>query len=143
MTDSWSPTNTSTHQDHVIAHVIGATVIGYFILDEALHILLDIGFIWTIYVDGSMALLPHPVAIGELETSEAVREEIKADVDLLLNERVTADLKRLTSAPVQCMIHEVSFFSDDDRRRLTLEGEEASLAIETSISTAEILVYPL
>jgi hypothetical protein len=143
MTDSWSPTNTSTHQDHVIAHVIGATVIGYFVLDEAFHILLDIGFIWTIYVDGSMALLPHPVALGELETTEAAREEIKADVDLFLNEHVSADLKRLTAAPVQCLIHEVSFFSDDDRRRLILEGEEASLAIETSMGTAEIRIYPL
>jgi hypothetical protein len=143
MTDSWSPTNTSTHQDHVIAHVIGATVIGYFVLDEALHILLDIGFIWTIYVDGSMALLPHPVAIGELETTEAVREEIKADIDLLLKESVAADLKRLTSPPVQCLIHAVSFFSDDDRRRLILKGEEASLAIETSMDRAEILLYPL
>lgn len=143
MTDPWSPTNTSTHQDHVIAHVVGATVIGYFVLDEALHILLDIGFIWTIYIDGSMALLPHPVGIGELETTEAAREEIKADVDLLLNEHVSADLKRLTAAPVQCLIHEVSFFSDDDRRRLILEGEEASLAIETSMGTAEIRIYPL
>ena len=34
----WSEKDTTTHQDHVIAHVLGATVLGYFILDEALYL---------------------------------------------------------------------------------------------------------
>ena len=43
MTDNWMPAETTTHQDHVIAHVMGATVLGYFVIDEVLYILLDIG----------------------------------------------------------------------------------------------------
>lgn len=67
MNTEWVSKETTTHQDHVVAHVIAATVLGYFVLNEALFILLDIGFIWTVYLDGEMALLPQGVAIGELE----------------------------------------------------------------------------
>jgi len=80
----WSEKDTTTHQDHVIAHVLGATVLGYFIHDEALYVLLDIGFIWMIYVDGEMGLLPHPVAVGELDAGEEKRSEIQSDIELLL-----------------------------------------------------------
>ena len=86
MTNTWQPEETSTPQDHVIAHVVGATVLGYFVFAEALLVLLDMGFVWTIYVDGSMALLPHPIAIAELDAANAVREEIKVDRDLLLHQ---------------------------------------------------------
>jgi len=147
LTESWIPKETSTHQDHVIAHVLGATVLGYFVFDEALHVLLDIGFVWTILLDGEMALLPHPVAIGELELDEEVRNEIRADTDLLLSDNWSAEqLSRMTGAPFhsngkQCEISEVNFFEQDDRRRLLLNCEEATLAIETSLKTAEIEVH--
>ena len=147
MTGSWIPKETTTHQDHVIAHVLGATVRGYFIFDEALHVLLDIGFVWTIFLDGEMALLPHPVAIGEFELDDEVRNEIRADTDLLLSDNWSADqLLRMRAAPFQsngkqCEISEVNFFEQDDRRRLLLTCENATLAIETSLTTAEIKVY--
>lgn len=141
MADTWQPEETSTHQDHVIAHIVGATVLGYFVFAEALFVLLDIGFVWTVYVDGSMALLPHPVAIAELDVTDAVREEIKVDIDLLLNQGTAVEgLSRLTPAPVECLIVAVSFFSNHDQRRLFLEGEEAGLAIETSLSTGDVVV---
>ena len=57
MATEWSAKDTTTHQDHVIAHVLGATWLGHFIEDEALYVLLDIGFIWMIYLDGEMGLL--------------------------------------------------------------------------------------
>lgn len=63
MTNTWTPRDTTTHQDHIIAHIVGATVLGYFVFEEALYVLLDIGFVWTIFLDGEMTLLPHPVAI--------------------------------------------------------------------------------
>lgn len=44
MDETWEPAETNTHQDHVIAHVIGSTVLGYLILADAIHLLLDIGF---------------------------------------------------------------------------------------------------
>ena len=147
MTGSWIPKETTSHQDHVIAHVLGATVLGYFVFDEALHVLLDIGFVWTIFLDGEMALLPHPVAIGELELAEEVRNEIRADTDLLLSDNWSAEqLSRMTAAPFQsngkqCEISEVNVFEQEDRLRLLLSCEEPTLAIETSLTTAEIKVY--
>ena len=33
----WTVAETNTHQDHVIAHVIGATVVGYFVWDETAY----------------------------------------------------------------------------------------------------------
>ncbi len=141
MTEHWQPKETSTHQDHVIAHVLGATVLGYFVLDEALHILLDIGFVWTIYVDGQMTLLPQVVAINELETDAATKSELNREIELLGHEgRLAEGLERITPAPVACLMSEVQFFEDGDRRRLILCGEEANLVVETSLETAEIQV---
>ncbi len=86
MTTQWLPKETTTHQDHVLAHVIGATVMGYFILDETLFILLDIGFIWKIYLDGEMVLLPHPVAVSELEVDPDLRRQIGGEIEQLLGD---------------------------------------------------------
>jgi hypothetical protein len=141
MTDHWQPKETSTHQDHVIAHVLGATVLGYFVFDEALHILLDIGLVWTIYVDGQMMLLPQVAAINDLETDAGTRNELNREIEQLGREgRLSEGLERITPAPVECLITEVNFFEDGDRRRLILSGEEANLVIETSLETAEIKV---
>jgi len=115
-------------------------VLGYFILDEALYLLLDIGFIWMIFLDGEMGLMPHPVAIGELETTSTLKEEIKADIDRLLTAS-GAGLLRLDQPAAQCEIDEVSFFECGEERRLIITGDESSLTIETSLKTAEIKVY--
>ena len=147
MTELWTPKETTTHQDHVIAHVLGATVLGYFVFDEALHVLLNIGFVWAIFLDGEMSLLPHPVAIGELELDDQARSEIRADTDLLLSDNWSAEqLLRMKAVPFQgdaqhCEISEVNFFEQAERRRLLLRCENATLAIETSLTTAEIKVY--
>jgi hypothetical protein len=140
MIQCW-PKDTTNHQDHVIAHVIGASVLGYFILDETLYLLLDIGFIWIIYLDGEMVLLPHPVATAELEVNQQVREQIKADVDLMMqNGSVENGLNFMTPAPVLCLLTAVALFGNDDGRQLLLIGDEANLSIETTISTREIRV---
>jgi len=137
--DQWSAKETTTHQDHVIAHVIGATVLGYFVHDEAVHLLLDMGFIWTVYLDGQMVLLPQSVAINELEAGSEIKAELNREVEKLDRERrEAAGLRHIMLAPVECLITEVSFLANDERRRLLLSGEEASLMIETSLSTAEI-----
>ncbi len=147
MTEHWIARETTTHQDHVVAHVLGATALGYFVYDEVLHLILDIGFVWSIFVDGEMGLLPHPVAIGELELDEHVRSEVKADIGLLLSDNWSPEqLLRLSVASFQdngklCEISEVNFFEQNDRRRLLLSCEEGTLAIETSLTTGEIKVY--
>jgi hypothetical protein len=140
--DDWTPNETNTHQDHVIAHVIGATVLGYFVFDETVHVLLDIGFVWTMFVDGEMGLLPHPVAIAEFEVNEQTRSEIQADFDGLLTHKLHAEhLRHITQPQVECVITEVNFFANGERRRLVVTGEDANLTIETSIETADIRVY--
>ena len=138
----WISKDTTVHQDHVIAHVLDTTVLGYFIHDEALYILLDIGFVWSILLDGEMGLLPHPVAVSELEIDEAVRDQIKTDIDSLLGGGSSA-LLQFQLPPAECQIKEVSFFTAGDRRRFLVVGDESdkhSLAIETSLETGEVRV---
>src|SRR5882672_9922096 len=96
----WNQIETTTHQDHVIKHVLGATVLGWLIAGEAAHLLLDIGFLWTIYLDAEMNLLPQGVAISELDADEltsADKTELAFDAQLLLDEgRDAGGLKRFT-----------------------------------------------
>lgn len=126
----------------MIAHVLEATVLGHFTVDEALYVLLDIGFVWMIFLDCEMGLLPHPVAVNELEVAELVKEQIKADIEHLLRDTVSQErLSILIRPQVACQIKDVSFFEQGDRRRLLVTGEEGNLAIETSLITAEIKVY--
>lgn len=146
MAHNWQLTETTTHQDHVIAHLVDATVLGYWVLDEVLYVLLDIGFVWIVFLDGQMTLLPHPVAAGELDTSDDVREAIKADIDLLLGDNGAHDrLSQIKPPPMSCQsdacrIRSVEFLESGDDRRLLVHGEHASLSIEMLLSTAEIRV---
>jgi hypothetical protein len=116
----WERGETNTHQDHVIAHVIGASVLRYFVWDETAYLLLDIGFIWNIYLDAEMGLLPEALALGELE--------------------VDGDLTRWESVAEPSPIQSVDLFQSDDGRRLVLNCEETILVLETSFTTREIHV---
>jgi len=140
----WSPLETTTHQEHVIKHVVGATVLGWFIAGEAAHLLLDMGFLWTIYLDGEMNLLPQGVAIPELDDDElngADKAALAFDAELLLNEgREATGLKRFMAAPIECLIHAVDIQGSNSRRRLVIQGELENLIIESSIETGEISV---
>ena len=141
---SWTEVETSTHQDHVIKHVVGATVLGWVVAGEAAHFLLDIGFLWTIYLDGEMNLLPQGVAIPELEGDDlngVDRTELTFDADLLASEgRRATGLKRFTAAPVECLIQAVDVQALDSRRRLIVRGERAAITVETSLETADVRV---
>lgn len=139
MTDGWIEAATTTHQDHVIAHVIDTTVLGYLVLRDAIHLLLDIGFVWKIYVDGEMGLLPHPVAAAELEVKGELLAQLKVDIDLLLKGGDESQLLRhfvpLTST---WPITEVQVFERDNERKLLLQGESGIIEIKTSITDDSI-----
>lgn len=135
---TWTPFETNTHQDHVIAHVIGATPLGHFIWDETAFILLDIGFVWHIYLDLEMGLVPHPVAIAELEADEAMKTELRSDVDLLL--RDNNELTRMKPVNEPSPIVGVELFESADIRRLILVCEDRNVQIETSLSTSGITI---
>ena len=140
----WSPLETTTHQEHVIKHVVGATVLGWFIGGEAAHLLLDMGFLWTIYLDGAMNLLPQGVAIPELDADEingADKAALAFDAELLLNEgREATGLKRFMAAPIECLIQAVDIQGSNSRRRVLIQGEMENLNVESSIEAGEISV---
>jgi hypothetical protein len=110
---SWIAADTNTHQDHVIAHVVGATPLGHFIWDETAYILLDIGFVWNIYLDMEMGLVPQSLAIAELN-------ELRAFVD---------QANDTSTGPIES----VELFANGDERRLLLKCESGKLLIETSL----------
>ena len=110
---SWTAANTNTHQDHVIAHVVGATPLGHFIWDETAYLLLDIGFVWNIYLDMEMGLVPQSLAVAELN-------ELRAFVD---------EANDTSTGPIES----VELFAGGDERRLLLSGESGKHVIETSL----------
>ena len=110
----------------MIAHVIGASVLGYFVWDETAFLLLDIGFIWNIYLDGEMGLRPETLALSEL----------RAAIDRDFFEEVT----RPTPVPNPSPIESVEVFEHNDGRRLVLTCEEQNLVLETSFSTRDITI---
>ncbi|PYS92679.1 MAG: hypothetical protein DMF64_08370 [Acidobacteria bacterium] len=134
----WTPAPTNTHQDHVIAHVVGATVLGYFGADEAAHFVLDIGFIWTILLDGEMALTLERTALAELNVAEDERAALRADVRALYETDTHTPLARIAPAPVGCQIVAVEFYTDEARRRLLIECESANLCVETMLATGAV-----
>lgn len=140
----WIARETTKHQDHVIAHVIGATVLGWFIAGEAAHLLLDIGFLWTIYLDGEMNLLPQGVALSELDADELTsidKTEVAFYAQLLLSEgRDASGLKRFTAAPVECLITTVEFFAANSERRIVIHGEDSNIVVETSLEISQVSI---
>jgi hypothetical protein len=144
MTVEWEIHETGTHQDHVIAHVLGATVLGYFEFEQSACLALDIGFIWTIFADGEMGLVPQALFISELGWDADARAELRADLTALEDYGADAQgLAHLTAAPAGCLITEVSFYARGSTRRIEVTGEEASLLIDTSLITGDILIAPL
>jgi hypothetical protein len=110
---SWTAAETNTHQDHVIAHVIGATPLGHFIWDETAYLLLDIGFVWNIYLDLEMGLVPQSLAVAELN-------ELRAFVD---------QASDTSTGPIES----IEVFENGDQRRLVLNCEAGGLVIDTSL----------
>lgn len=137
--DGWSQLATDRYQDHVIAHVIGATALGFFIIEDAAYVLLDIGLIWTVYTSGEMGLMPQAVVISDLEVAESVKAELAADAERLHGGE-TETLARINVAPADCLIREVKLYAQGARRLVLLRCEESGLAVEGLPETGEILV---
>lgn len=141
MNSEWLPLETSTYQDHVIAHILGATALGYFEHDLAAHILLDIGFFWTIYVDGEMALVLQSLAIKEFELTKEIKTDLFADVQSLHDGLCdNMGLLRMKPVPTGALIKEVGIYSLDDRRSILIECEKTNLLIQSSLSTGEMRI---
>jgi hypothetical protein len=139
MGSDWEPVETESFQDHVIAHTIGATVLGYFEADEALHLILDIGLVWTIYLDTGMALLPFAVAISDLQIEQSIKDDLLRETRLLLDNSLdAAESSRVLQPAVECSISAVAIQKLECRHRVSIVGEESSLTVESSIETSQI-----
>jgi hypothetical protein len=130
---TWTAAETNTHQDHVIAHVIGATPLGHFLWDETAYLLLDIGFIWNIYLDCEMGLVPQALTATELDADDETKSELRTDIDSLTQGK-PATLSRMVRMNPVGPIESIEFFESDDGRRLVLTCEHGNVVIETSLS---------
>jgi hypothetical protein len=140
MMHEWSsPVATSRYQDHVIAHVLGATALGYFIVADAAYLLLDIALIWTVYTSGEMALMPQAVVISDLEIDESLKAELIEDTERL-HRGEAASLARISPILSDCLIRDVKIYAQGERRRVVLECEGPSLSIEGLPETGDIQV---
>ena len=114
---------------------------GYFVWDETAYLLLDIGFIWNIYLDGEMGLVPQSQAIAELEASEEFKREIKSDIDSISRDVADSRLQELSVPDLTTPIRTVDFELRENSRRLVLTCEEGTLVVETSLDNAEVKIY--
>ena len=111
----------------MIAHVIGASPLSHFVWDETAYLLLDIGFIWNIYLDGEMGLVPETLAFAELRADNEQLDQ--------------GNIENLTRpVPNPSPIQSVDFFESDNGRRLVLNCETGSIVIESSFASREILI---
>jgi len=137
---NWIAAETTTHQDHVIAHVVGASVLGHFVFDETAYLLLDIGFVWNVYLNGEMGLVPYSVAVTDLEIDDPAKAELRDDMNALLKDGPVGQLHRMTSTQSLSPIQNVEFLMEDDSRRLLLNCEGGQLIVETSLTSRDVKV---
>ena len=140
----WTELDTSTYQDHVIKHVLGATVLGWVVIGDAAHFLLDVGLLWTIYVNAEMDLMAQAVAIQDLQGDEVTGDDVAvlaSDADLLNSQgREAIGLTCFMAAPVECTITSVELFAADSQYRILITGETADLEIQTSSEPLKISI---
>jgi len=131
---TWTAAGTNTHQDHVIAHVIGATPLGHFIWDETAYVLLDIGFIWNIYLNMEMGLVPHSMAITELDADDGFKSELRSDVDRVMRGEAPVRMNAVDNATP---IESVELLESGDGLRLVLNCEQEELVVETQMNAED------
>lgn len=118
-------------------------MLGYFEADDALHLSLDIGFIWTIFPDAEMGLLPQTFALKELNIDADERASLNDDLRRLREEEEEFDAAtraRITPAPAGCLIEEVRLLAQGIWRKLEIQGDLAGLVVVASPITGEMSV---
>lgn len=141
---NWTELEISTYQDHVIKHVLGATILGWFVAEDAVHFALDVGLLWSVYVNSEMSLMALFVAIEDLESeglSQTMIQELISDAQALnSNGREATDLKHFKSASVDCLVERIEVLGNEARRRVKVIGEVATIEIQTWIDHSTIRI---
>ena len=117
---TWTAAETNTHQDHVIAHVIGATPLGISSGTKPLISCSTSDSSGTSISTWRWAC-SSPVAIPELEADDEKKREL-------------SEVRNVESSPIES----VELFEYGDERRLVLNCELDRLVVETSLATAWI-----
>lgn len=138
LTEEWTPLETGTYQDHVIAHIVGASVIGYLLLNDAAHFLLDIGFVWKVYADGDMRLALQKLAVADME--DELKAALLEEINLLHGEGRSAEqkLKYFSQPSVDCLITEVNLYERGEELCVRIDAEMASIVLMASRATGHI-----
>ena len=142
--EGWTEAGADTYREHVVAHVVGATVLGHFETEDALHLLLDIGFVWTVFVDGQMLLRHERLALAELDIIDDTRAALAEDFDRLHEADGAGDgLALARRAPTACLVREVFLYESGERRRLVVRGDGAGLLVESRADAGGVTVRDL
>ncbi|MFN2406459.1 MAG: hypothetical protein ABR594_10410 [Pyrinomonadaceae bacterium] len=140
----WAEAGADTYREHVVAHVVGATVLGHFEAEDALHLLLDIGFVWTVFVDGQMLLRHERLALAELDIADDTRAALAGDFDKLQEEGGAGEgLALARRAPAACLVREAILYESGQRRRLVVRGDGAGLLVESRADAGGVTVRVL
>ena len=119
-------------------------MLGYFEFDQAAHLLLDIGFFWTVFVDGEMALVLQSLAVKEFEFDDEARAELLKDMQLLHDGvRDQGKLARMMLVPEGSLIKGVEIYAQGERRRILIKCEDVNLIVNTSLRTGEVHITPV
>lgn len=143
--EGWAEAGADTYREHVVAHVVGATVLGHFETEDALHLLLDIGFVWTIFVDGQMLLRHERLVLAELDMAADALAALAGDFDRLHEAGGAGEEFALVRrAPAACLVREVSLYESGERRRLIVRGDgSAGLLVESRADAGGVAVSEL
>jgi hypothetical protein len=137
MSEGWQEISTTTHQDHVIAHVLGAKILAYFTYDETLYLVLDMGFIWIIYLDCQMVLLPGSVGFREIDVDAQIKATLLEELDRVYSGEA---LSLLTPLRSECVLREARIMAREEERRLLLLSDEGGWEVLTSLREGKITV---
>jgi len=142
--EGWAEAGADTYREHVVAHIVGATVLGHFETEDALHLLLDIGFVWTVFVDGQMLLRHERLALAELDIAEDTRAALAEDFDQLQGAGIAGEgFALVRRAPPACLIREVFLYESGERRRLVVRGDGTGLLAESRADAGGVTVRNL
>jgi hypothetical protein len=134
----------SKHQDHVVKHVLGCTLLGVYSQPGHLHILLDIPFLWSVDADGAMALVQDEEAVNEFHEPAEKIAELIAEIQTLHDAGPDAEgVRHFQPPPAIGAIQDVDLHrhSTDGDLRITVVGDEGemTIALRASLNAVELI----
>lgn len=123
------------HQEHVIAHVLGCTILGFYQQLGQIHLLLDLPLLWSVDADGAMELAPDEEGIEGMPESPDVIQGLLAEAYHLRHQSPDADsLMYFQEAPEISLISDVTLYQHPNGvktdKLLVVRGEDGGFEID-------------